>query len=260
MAKRPASKAATGKALVIVESPAKARTISKFLGGGFTVEASIGHIRDLPQGAKEIPKEYKGEKWAYLGVNVDDNFTPVYVIPAEKRSQVSKLKELLKGSKELYLATDEDREGEAISWHLCEVLRPKVPVRRLVFHEITEEAIKDALASPRDIDDGLVRAQETRRILDRLYGYEVSQLLWRKIGPRLSAGRVQSVAVRMIVEREKQRMAFRAATWWDLVGRFAAGDGKNFEAELVSVEGRRVPSGKDFDQGTGTLKDAELVL
>jgi DNA topoisomerase-1 len=258
MAKRAAS--ANGKSLVIVESPAKARTISKFLGGNFTVEASIGHIRDLPQGAKEMPKELKGEKWAYLGVNVDDNFTPVYIVPADKKSQVSKLKELLKGSKELYLATDEDREGEAISWHLCEVLKPKVPVHRLVFHEITEEAIKDALASPRGIDDGLVRAQETRRILDRLYGYEVSQLLWRKIGPKLSAGRVQSVAVRMIVEREKQRMAFRAATWWDLIGRFATSEGKEFEAELISVQGRKIPAGKDFDSATGQIKDPQLLL
>ena len=260
MAKRGATSATGGKSLVIVESPAKARTISKFLGGGYTVEASIGHIRDLPQGAKEIPKEFKGEKWAYLGVNVDDNFTPVYVIPADKKSQVSKLKELLKGCTELYLATDEDREGEAISWHLCEVLRPKVPVHRLVFHEITEEAIKNALASPRDIDDGLVRAQETRRILDRLYGYEVSQLLWRKIGPRLSAGRVQSVAVKLIVEREKQRIAFRAATWWDLLGRFATGEGKEFEAELVSVGGRKIPAGKDFDSATGQIKDPQLLL
>src|SRR5262245_24907664 len=260
MAKRPASKAATGKALVIVESPAKARTISKFLGGKFTVEASIGHIRDLPQGAKELPEEYKGEKWAYLGVNVDDNFTPVYIVPHEKRSQVTRLKQALKESAELYLATDEDREGEAISWHLCEVLKPKVPVRRLVFHEITAEAIHDALANPRDIDDGLVKAQETRRILDRLYGYEVSQLLWRKIGPKLSAGRVQSVAVRMIVERERQRMAFRSATWWDLIGRFSTADAKEFEADLVSVDGRRIPSGKDFDPASGKIKDPQLAL
>src|SRR5262245_4650031 len=167
MAKRAASKSSGGKALVIVESPAKAKTISKFLGGKYTVEASIGHIRDLPQGAKELPQEYKGEKWAYLGVNVDDNFTPVYIVPPDKRQQVTKLKQLLKDSAELYLATDEDREGEAISWHLCEVLKPKVPVHRLVFHEITSEAIHDALANPRDIDGGLVRAQETRRILDR---------------------------------------------------------------------------------------------
>ncbi len=260
MAKRAATSATNGKSLVIVESPAKARTISKFLGGNYTVEASIGHIRDLPQGAKEMPAQYKGEKWAYLGVNVDDNFAPVYIVPADKKSQVSKLKELLKGSTELYLATDEDREGEAISWHLCEVLKPRVPVKRLVFHEITREAIQDALASPRDIDDALVRAQETRRILDRLYGYEVSQLLWRKIGPKLSAGRVQSVAVRMIVEREKQRMAFRAATWWDLIGRFATGEGKEFQAELVSVGGRKIPIGKDFDAATGKIKDPQLLL
>ena len=212
MAKRAAAGKTNGKSLVIVESPAKARTISKFLGRNFTVEASIGHIRDLPQGAKELPEEFKGQTWAYLGVNVDDNFTPVYIVPPEKKQQVAKLKKLLKDAAELYLATDEDREGEAISWHLCEVLKPKVPVHRLVFHEITEEAIHEALEHPRDIDDGLVRAQETRRILDRLYGYEVSQLLWRKVGPRLSAGRVQSVAVRLIVERERQRMAFRSAT------------------------------------------------
>src|SRR4051812_43380654 len=260
MAKRTSSKTTGGKSLVIVESPAKAKTISKFLGGKYTVEASIGHIRDLPQGAKEVPQEFKGEKWAYLGVNVDDKFTPVYIIPPAKRSQVSKLKQLLKDSDQLYLATDEDREGEAISWHLCEVLKPKVPVHRLVFHEITSEAIHDALAHPRSIDDGLVKAQETRRILDRLYGYEVSQLLWRKIGPKLSAGRVQSVAVRLIVERERQRMAFRSATWWDLVARLATSDEKTFEADLVSVDGRRVPSGKDFDPATGKIKDPQLAL
>lgn len=260
MAKRAATKSSGGKSLVIVESPAKARTISKFLGGKYTVEASIGHIRDLPQGAKEVPQEFKGEKWAYLGVNVDNDFTPVYIVPPDKKQQVSKLKQLLKESDELFLATDEDREGEAISWHLCEVLKPKVPVHRLVFHEITSEAIHDALAHPRGIDDGLVRAQETRRILDRLYGYEVSQLLWRKIGPKLSAGRVQSVAVRMIVERERQRIAFRAATWWDLIARLATSDGKAFEATLISVDGRRIPLGKDFDSATGKIKDAQLLL
>ncbi|ADB18196.1 DNA topoisomerase I [Pirellula staleyi DSM 6068] len=255
-----AKRASTGnKALVIVESPAKARTISKFLGPDYTVEASIGHIRDLPQGSKEIPKEYKGEKWAYLGVNVDDGFTPIYIVPPDKKQHVSKLKQLLKESDSLFLATDEDREGEAISWHLAEVLNPKVPVKRLVFHEITEEAIKGALANPRDIDDGLVRAQETRRILDRLYGYEVSQLLWRKVAPRLSAGRVQSVAVRMIVERERARMAFRSATYFDLLGRFASAEGKEFDAELVSVGGRRIPTGKDFDSTTGLLKDSKLL-
>ncbi|HEX5102741.1 MAG TPA: type I DNA topoisomerase [Pirellulaceae bacterium] len=260
MAKRAAKSPATGKSLVIVESPAKAKTISKFLGGGYTVEASIGHIRDLPQGAKEVPAQYKGQPWARLGVNVEDNFTPIYVVPPEKKSQVAKLRDLLKGSSQLFLATDEDREGEAISWHLCEVLKPKVPVRRLVFHEITKEAIQDALANPRDIDDGLVRAQETRRILDRLYGYEVSPLLWKKVRTGLSAGRVQSVAVRLIVERERQRIAFRTATWWDLIARLAAEGGKEFDAELVSVGGRKIPSGKDFDAATGKIKDPQHLL
>ncbi len=257
MAKRANS---SGKSLVIVESPAKARTISKFLGRGYTVEASIGHIRDLPQGSKEMPAEFKKEKWAYLGVNVDDNFTPVYIIPPGKKQQVAKLKALLKDVDQLYLATDEDREGEAISWHLVEVLRPKVPIKRLVFHEITDEAIHEALANPRDIDQDLVRAQETRRILDRLFGYEVSQLLWRKVGPRLSAGRVQSVAVRLIVERERARMAFVAASWWDLLAKFATSEAKEFDAELVSVGGRKIPSGKDFDSTTGAIKDQQLLL
>jgi len=255
-----AKRTVNGKSLVIVESPAKARTISKFLGKDYTVEASIGHIRDLPEGAKEVPEQFKGLPWARLGVNVDDNFTPIYIVPNEKKSQVAKLKQLLKGAGELFLATDEDREGEAISWHLCEVLKPKVPVRRLVFHEITKEAIQDALEHPREIDEGLVRAQETRRILDRLYGYEVSPLLWKKVKPKLSAGRVQSVAVRMIVEREWQRIAFRAATWWDLIGRFATEENKEFEATLVSVGGRKVPSGKDFDSATGQIKDGQLLL
>src|SRR6186713_1204422 len=263
MAKRPSRSG--NKSLVIVESPAKARTIGRFLGSGFKVEASIGHIRDLPSGRKEVPEKYKKEDWAYLGVNVKEGFAPVYIVPPKKKQQVTKLKQALADAKDLYLATDEDREGEAISWHLCEVLKPRVPVRRLVFHEITKEAIQEALANPRSIDDGLVRAQETRRILDRLYGYEVSQLLWRKIGPRLSAGRVQSVAVKMIVERERQRIAFRSATWWDLIGRFATatadtGDAKEFEAELVSVGGRKIPSGKDFDPATGKIKDANLLL
>ena len=257
MAKRASS---TGNSLVIVESPAKARTIAKFLGRGYTVEASIGHIRDLPQGSKEMPLEFKKEKWAYLGVNVDDNFTPVYIIPPGKKQQVAKLKALLKNADQLYLATDEDREGEAISWHLVEVLRPKVPIHRLVFHEITDEAIHDALANPRSIDEDLVRAQETRRILDRLFGYEVSQLLWRKVGPKLSAGRVQSVAVRLIVERERARMAFVAASWWDLLAKFATSEAKEFDAELVSVGGRKIPSGKDFDSTIGAIKDQQLLL
>jgi DNA topoisomerase I len=248
-----------GKSLVIVESPAKARTISKFLGANFTVEASIGHVRDLPKGSKEIPAQYKGEDWAYLGVNVNDDFDPVYIIPPGKAAQVRKLKDLLKDSKDLYLATDEDREGEAISWHLNELLKPKVPVHRLVFHEITREAIHEALAHPRQIDDALVKAQEARRIIDRLYGYEVSPLLWRKVRPKLSAGRVQSVAVRLIVERERQRMAFREATWWDLIGRFGTASDERFAAGLVSVEGRRIPAGKDFDPATGRIKDETLL-
>jgi DNA topoisomerase-1 len=249
-----------GHSLVIVESPAKARTISKYLGRNFTVEASIGHVRDLPQGAAQIPAQYKGEPWSNLGVNVNDNFTPIYVIPPGKSKQIKLLKDRLKQADALYLATDEDREGEAISWHLLEILKPKVPVHRLVFHEITKDAIQAALKSPRDVDDGLVRAQETRRILDRLYGYEVSPLLWRKVRPKLSAGRVQSVAVRMIVERERERMAFVSATWWDLIGQFAKSDDQKLDAGLISVDGRRIPSGKDFDPATGKLKNNELML
>ena len=242
-----------GTSLVIVESPAKARTISKFLGSNYTVEASIGHVRDLPQGAKQIPAEFKGEDWAYLGVNVNQDFNPIYIIPPGKTAQVRKLKALLKDAKELFLATDEDREGEAISWHLRELLKPKVPVHRLVFHEITKEAILDALAHPRSIDDDLVKAQEARRIIDRLYGYEVSPLLWRKVRPKLSAGRVQSVAVRLIVERERDRMAFVSATYWDLLATFAKQQPKadSFEATLVSVDERKIPSTGDFDPATG---------
>jgi DNA topoisomerase-1 len=249
-----------GQALVIVESPAKAKTIGKYLGKGFRVEASIGHIRDLPQGAAQIPAEYKGEPWSNLGVNVNDNFTPIYVIPPDKSKQIRLLKDELKKSNALYLATDEDREGEAISWHLVETLKPKVPVYRLVFHEITKDAIQQALAGPRSVDEGLVRAQETRRILDRLYGYEVSPLLWRKVRPKLSAGRVQSVAVRLIVERERERMAFVSGTWWDLLANFAKQDGQSLEAPLMSVEGRKIPAGKDFDAATGKLKNADLLL
>ncbi len=256
-----AKKGATAdKALVIVESPAKARTIGRFLGQRFQVEASIGHVRDLPNGAKEVPEKFKKEKWAYLGVNVDEGFVPVYIIPPDKKQQVKKLKDALKDSTELFLATDEDREGEAISWHLCEILKPKVPVHRLVFHEITEEALQEALANPRDIDDGLVRAQETRRILDRLYGYEVSPLLWRKVKPRLSAGRVQSVAVRLIVEREQQRRDFVSATYWDLNASFRTAQGEEFQATLVTVGGRRIPAGKDFDSATGKLKNDNMML
>ena len=253
------------KSLVIVESPAKARTIGKFLGSDYTIEASIGHIRDLPQGAKEIPEQYKGEDWAHLGVNVKEDFKPIYVVSRGKSKQVKKLKSLLKDAKDLYLATDEDREGEAISWHLCQVLKPKVPVHRLVFHEITEEAIRDALSHPRQVNEDLVRAQEARRIIDRLYGYEVSPLLWRKVRPKLSAGRVQSVAVRLIVEREQARMAFVRASYWDLLGVFAksvdgTSAGRAFQATLVSVDGRRTPSSRDFDSNTGRLKDPSVLL
>jgi DNA topoisomerase I len=259
MAKKSTSRSGA-KSVVIVESPAKARTIGKFLGRDFTVEASIGHIRDLPQGAKEIPDEYRDQPWSRLGVNVDHDFDPLYVIPPGKTAQVKKLRSLVKDAKELYLATDEDREGEAISWHLNEVLKPKVPVRRLVFHEITKEAITQALENPRDIDNDLVRAQETRRIVDRLYGYEVSPLLWRKVRPKLSAGRVQSVAVRLIVERERQRMAFHSATYWDLLATFANLGGQQFETTLIAVDGKHIPAGKDFDTTTGKIKDNSLLL
>jgi len=245
--------------LVIVESPAKAKTIAKYLGKGFRVEASIGHVRDLPQGAKQIPAKYKGEKWANLGVNVNDNFKPIYVVPPGKTKHVKMLKDELANSDALYLATDEDREGEAISWHLLELLKPKVPVHRLVFHEITKDAIQAAMENPRDVDEGLVRAQETRRILDRLFGYEVSPLLWRKVRPRLSAGRVQSVAVRLIVQRERDRMAFVTGSWWDLIGTFSKSSGQKLEAPLMSVEGRKIPTGKDFDSTNGKLKNPELM-
>ena len=246
--------ARNGKSLVIVESPAKAKTIGKFLGSGYTVEASIGHVRDLPEGASQIPAKYKDQAWARLGVNVEEGFAPLYIVPPGKTQQIRKLQALLKDAKELYLATDEDREGEAISWHLTEILKPKVPVKRLVFHEITREAIQEALDNPRQIDQAMVRAQEARRVLDRLYGYEVSPLLWRKIGPKLSAGRVQSVAVRLIVARERERMAFVQATYWDLLGKFAKLDGQAFQAVLISVDGKKIPAGKDFDTTTGKLK------
>lgn len=247
------------KYLVIVESPAKARTISKFLGKEYIIEASIGHIRDLPQGAKEMPEKYRSQPWAYLGVNVEDKFEPIYIVPKDKKKQVDKLKALLKDADELYLATDEDREGEAISWHLCQVLKPRVPVRRLVFHEITKDAILESLRHPREIDEALVRAQESRRILDRLYGYDVSPLLWRKIGPKLSAGRVQSVAVRLIVDRERARMAFRAATYWDLTAIFRTREGQSFEAGLTAVNGKRIPTSRDFDPNTGKLKNGDCI-
>ncbi len=250
----------SGKSLVIVESPAKARTIGKYLGGDFQVEASVGHVRDLPEKADQVPEEYKDKDWAKLGVNVREDFEPLYIVPPEKRKRVAELKKALKECKDLYLATDEDREGEAISWHLCQLLEPKVPVRRLVFHEITKEAIQEALASPRDIDEKLVRAQEARRILDRLYGYEVSPLLWRKVGYGTSAGRVQSVATRFIVERERERMAFVSATFWDLLGRFANPASQEFSATLMSVDGRKIPGGDDFDSATGKLKNPDQFI
>ncbi len=244
------------KPLVIVESPAKARTIAGFLGSGYVVESSIGHIRDLPRSAAEVPAEHKGEPWARLGIDVGNQFKPLYVVPKEKKEQVAKLRRLLKEASEVYLATDEDREGEAIAWHLREVLNPKVPVRRMVFHEITAAAIDRAIAEPRDLDLRRIDAQETRRILDRLYGYEVSPVLWKKVMTGLSAGRVQSVATRMVVERERARMRFRSAQWWNLEGTFAqagAGDDvQRFDATLVALDGHRLATGRDFAE-TGEL-------
>jgi DNA topoisomerase-1 len=249
------------KPLIIVESPAKARTISKFLGPDWVVESSIGHIRDLPPNADEIPKKYKKESWARLGVDVDNDFAPLYVVPKSKKEQVKKLKAKLKQASELYLATDEDREGEAIAWHLIEVLKPKVPVKRLVFHEITNHAIETALAEPRDIDKQLVAAQETRRILDRLVGYEVSPVLWRKLRPKLSAGRVQSVATRLIVTREDARMRFVESAFCGIEAMLTTGkEQPSFTARLAELDGRKVAVGKDFDQDTGELKTKALVL
>ena len=241
--------------LVIVESPAKAKTIAGYLGKEFVVESSVGHVRDLPQNAAEIPAKYKSEPWSRLGVDVDNDFQPLYVVDSRKKKIVSDLKAKLKNADELLLATDEDREGEAIAWHLREVLQPKVPVRRMVFHEITRPAIERALTQTREIDDCLVDAQETRRILDRLYGYEVSPVLWRKIMQGLSAGRVQSVATRLVVERERERMRFVAADWWDIVATFDPGA---FDARLSAVDGHRVAQGRDFDQA-GKLRTADAV-
>ncbi|MDX3456181.1 type I DNA topoisomerase [Streptomyces sp. ME02-8801-2C] len=264
-----------GRRLVIVESPAKAKTIKGYLGPGYVVEASVGHIRDLPNGAAEVPEQYTGEV-RRLGVDVEHDFQPIYVVNADKKAQVKKLKDLLKDSDELFLATDEDREGEAIAWHLQEVLKPKVPVKRMVFHEITKAAIQAAVANPRELNQKLVDAQETRRILDRLYGYEVSPVLWKKVMPRLSAGRVQSVATRLVVERERERIAFRSAEYWDLTGTFSptlgfaraggppsgrAGDPSDpssLVARLTAVDGRRVAQGRDFDS-LGQLKSANTL-
>ena len=245
----------TGKRLVIVESPAKAKTIAGYLGPEFDVESSIGHIRDLPNRASEIPEKLKKEPWARLGVDVEGGFEPLYVVDADKKAKVAELKRKLKGASELLLATDEDREGEAIAWHLLEVLQPKIPVRRMVFHEITKDAIQRALGQTREVDQRLVDAQETRRILDRLYGYEVSPVLWRKVMKGLSAGRVQSVAVRLVVDRERERRAFTAAEYWDVTGVFEPG---SFEARLVALDGKRVAQGRDFGRD-GTLKGDELA-
>ncbi|GAT81753.1 DNA topoisomerase I [Streptomyces sp. F-3] len=252
-----------GRRLVIVESPAKAKTIKGYLGPGYVVEASVGHIRDLPNGAAEVPEQYTGEV-RRLGVDVEHDFQPIYVINADKKAQVKKLKDLLKESDELFLATDEDREGEAIAWHLQEVLKPTIPVKRMVFHEITREAIREAVANPRQLNQRLVDAQETRRILDRLYGYEVSPVLWKKVMPRLSAGRVQSVATRLVVERERERMAFRSAEYWDLTGTFSTGrpgdpsDPSSLVARLQTVDGRRVAQGRDFDS-RGRLRSENVL-
>ena len=247
------------KPLVIVESPAKAKTLGRFLGAKYRVEASFGHIRDLPESAASVPKEIKEKDWGRLGVDVDNDFTPYYVVPPEKRKQVAHLKTAIKEASELLLATDPDREGESISWHLTQVLKPKMPVRRIVFHEITEDAVKEALANPSDVNENLVRAQESRRILDRLYGYTLSPVLWKKVQTGLSAGRVQSVAVRLIVEREEERRAFRSAEYWDLEARLK-GDGREFVATLARVGDRRVATGKDFDAQNGALKNASALL
>ncbi|HZR96399.1 MAG TPA: type I DNA topoisomerase, partial [Gaiellaceae bacterium] len=248
------------KRLVIVESPAKARTIKGYLGDGYIVESSVGHIRDLPERAADIPEAYKKEKWARLGVDVDHDFQPLYVVDPDKKQKVTELRKLLKDSDELLLATDEDREGEAIAWHLMEVLQPKVPVKRMVFHEITRDAITRALDQTREIDERLVDAQETRRILDRLYGYEVSPVLWKKIMRGLSAGRVQSVATRLVVEREEERRQFKPASWWDLAATFddASPEEASFEARLVSVDGRRVAQGRDFGND-GRLRGGDVL-
>jgi DNA topoisomerase I len=275
------------KPLVIVESPAKARTIAGYLGSDYIVESSFGHVRDLPRGASEIPAAYKGEPWAKSGlaVDVDNDFKPIYIVSKTKKDQVRKLKSLVKEASEIYLATDEDREGESIAWHLLEVLNPTVPVKRMVFHEITPAAIQRAVEEWRELDRRLVDAQEARRILDRLYGYEVSPVLWRKVGPGLSAGRVQSVATRLVVQRERERMAFRSAGWWDLEGVFSAvspgGDpaappssgawgptptpggasfsNPTFKGTLVELDGARLATGRDFDE-RGHLKREDAVL
>ena len=254
---------ARGRKLVIVESPTKARKIASYLGGDFVVESSRGHIRDLPRGAADVPAKYKGQPWARLGVDVEHGFEPLYIVTPDKKKTVSELKEALKDAEELYLATDGDREGEAIAWHLLETLKPEVPVRRMVFHEITESAIQAAAANPRELDQHLVDAQETRRILDRLYGYEVSPVLWKKVMPKLSAGRVQSVATRIVVERERERMRFVPAAYWDISATLAtdgvedADQPRTFGARLVTVDGARVATGRDFGPD-GRLRNPDV--
>jgi DNA topoisomerase-1 len=240
--------------LIIVESPTKAKTISKFLGNNYTILASYGHVRDLPNKAAEIPESVKKEKWARLGINVEKDFEPLYIIPEDKKKRVAELKKAVKEASVIYLATDEDREGESISWHLYELLKPKGEVKRLVFHEITKEAIAAALKTPRSIDENLVKAQETRRIIDRLFGYTVSPLLWKKMAPRLSAGRVQSVAIRLLVEREEERITFKPAEYWDLNATLRKIKDSEFSAELTHLNQIRVASGKDFEPSTGKLK------
>ena len=257
MPTKAASKPKTGKKLVIVESPAKSKTIAKYLGEGFVVEASIGHIRDLPQ-PSDLPAELKKSPIGKFAVDLENDFKPYYVVSPDKKKKVAELKAQLKDADELYLATDGDREGEAIAWHLLEVLKPKVPVHRMTFAEITKESLQRALGNLRELDTDLVDAQETRRVLDRLYGYEISPVLWRKVSRGLSAGRVQSVVTRMVVERERERMAFRSASYWDLAGTFTpdAAAGESFSAKLAALDGRRVASGRDFnDKGELTGKN-----
>ncbi len=251
----------TGKYLVIVESPAKAKTISRFLGGEYVVEASYGHVRDLPQSAKDIPAKYKKKEWSRLGVDVDNGFEPIYVVPKDKEKHIKRLKSAIDGATALFLATDEDREGESIGWHVLSVLKPpkSLPIHRIVFHEVTKEAVESALASPRAVNDALVKAQEARRVLDRLYGYSLSELLWKRVAKGLSAGRVQSVAVRLCVERERDRIAFVRSTYWDLEPDLKALKGQ-FTAKLTRIEGKRVADSKSFDPATGKLKDGARVL
>lgn len=248
------------KPLVIVESPAKARTISGFLGSDFVVESSVGHIRDLPRTAADIPEEFKKTEAGRLGIDVENDFTPIYVVPAEKKKVVAELKRKMKDASELYLATDEDREGEAIAWHVLQILKPKIPVKRMVFHEITREAIEEAIGNARELDTQLVQAQEGRRVLDRLVGYETSPILWRKVMPKLSAGRVQSVATRLVVDRERARMAFVSATYFDVVAQLVAKDKTQFESTLTHLSDTRIATSKDFDEKTGAVKNANVVV